>query len=84
MSKILITSHQAPQLSQSNAYLHEKTTAPTLTTSDVVIDGTTHRVRYIGVNTPERNEDCFSEASEANSLMVMGKTVRLVKDKSEK
>ena len=52
-------------------------------TINVVIDGTTHRVRYIGVNTPERNEGCFSEASEANNLMVMGKTVRLVKDKSE-
>ena len=52
-------------------------------TIDVEIDEEVHRVRYIGVNTPERDEDCYSEASEANSLMVKGKSVRLVKDKSE-
>lgn len=52
-------------------------------TIDVELDGEVRRVRYIGVNTPERNEYCYSEASEANSLMVDGKSVRLVKDKSE-
>ena len=52
-------------------------------TIDVEIDGEVHRNRYIGVNTPERNEDCYDEASEANSLMIEGKSVRLVKDKSE-
>ncbi|MDC1529716.1 thermonuclease family protein [Gammaproteobacteria bacterium] len=52
-------------------------------TIDVELGGKVRRVRYIGVNTPERNEDCYSEASKANSLMIEGKSVRLVKDKSE-
>jgi micrococcal nuclease len=32
-------------------------------TFDVVLDGTEHRVRIFGVDTPERGEPCFSEAT---------------------
>lgn len=60
-----------------------------------VVDGDTVRlangqtVRYIGVNTPELNKgkglpQCFArEATEANERLVLGKSVRLVKDVSE-
>jgi endonuclease YncB( thermonuclease family) len=52
-------------------------------TIDVSLNGQTYRIRYIGVNTPESNEVCYNEATQANALFVQGKTVRLVKDVSE-
>ena len=52
-------------------------------TIDVSLNGQTYRVRYIGMNTPESNEVCYNEATQANALFVQGKTVRLVKDVSE-
>jgi endonuclease YncB( thermonuclease family) len=52
-------------------------------TIDVNINGQPYTVRYIGVNTPERGEACYNEATQANSLFVSGQTVRLVKDVSE-
>ena len=52
-------------------------------TIDVEINGERQRVRYIGMNTPERNEPCFDEATQANVELVQGKVVRLVKDVSE-
>lgn len=51
-------------------------------TIDVRIDGETYRVRYIGVNTPERDEPCYAEATRANADLVEGKTVTLVRDVS--
>lgn len=45
-------------------------------------DGTKERVRYIGMNTPERDEVCYNEATQANAIFVQGKTVRMVKDVS--
>jgi len=52
-------------------------------TIDVTIDGTGYRVRYIGINTPERDEPCYSEATAANRALVEGRTVTLVRDQSE-
>lgn len=52
-------------------------------TIDVRIDGVGYRVRYIGVNTPERDEACYNDASNANAALVEGKTVTLVKDVSD-
>ncbi|MBI5667038.1 MAG: thermonuclease family protein [Chloroflexi bacterium] len=49
-------------------------------TIDVRLPGGDARVRYIGVNTPERDEVCYREATQANRLLVEGKTVRLVRD----
>ncbi|MBI2853006.1 MAG: thermonuclease family protein [Chloroflexi bacterium] len=54
-----------------------------------IIDGDTidieggFRVRYIGIDTPERDEHFFLEATEANRRLVEGKRVRLEKDVSE-
>jgi len=47
-------------------------------------NGTTERVRYIGMNTPESDQVCYSEATQANSIFVKDKTVRLVKDVSDR
>lgn len=52
-------------------------------TIDVVINGQELRVRYIGVNTPERDEPCYSEARSANAALVRNQTVTLVRDQSE-
>lgn len=52
-------------------------------TIDVRIDGDVFRVRYIGVNTPERDEPCYRDATNANADLVDGQTVTLVKDVSE-
>ena len=52
-------------------------------TIDVSINGTEYRVRYVGVNTPERDEVCFREASDANAALVLGQSVTLVRDVSE-
>ncbi len=54
-----------------------------------VIDGDTieieggQRVRYIGIDTPEKGEYFFEEATAKNSELVLGKEVRLEKDVSE-
>jgi micrococcal nuclease len=52
-------------------------------TIDVMIDGEIYRVRYIGMNTPERGEPCFTESTEANRQLVEGRQVRLERDVSE-
>ena len=55
-----------------------------------VIDGDTvalsngDRVRYIGMDTPERGEPLYKEATEFNRNLVEGKAVRLTKDISER
>jgi len=46
-------------------------------------DGTKRKVRYIGINTPERFEDLYKESTQANARLVEGKEVKLVKDVSE-
>ncbi len=52
-------------------------------TIDVRLNGQEVRVRYIGVDTPERGEACYAEATSYNRRLVSNKTVRLVKDVSE-
>ena len=52
-------------------------------TIDVQLNGQTVRIRYIGVNTPERDEVCYGDATRANADLVSGKTVTLIKDQSE-
>lgn len=52
-------------------------------TIDVDIDGETYRVRYIGIDTPERERPYYAEATDFNAQLVDGQTVLLVKDVSE-
>lgn len=51
-------------------------------TIDVRINGEIQRVRYVGINTPERDEICYAEATAANAALVEGQTVRMVPDVS--
>jgi endonuclease YncB( thermonuclease family) len=89
----------AEQLSRLNRDIEVDTDSTTVTALDGVtaqvrrvIDGDTidvflndevQRVRYIGMNTPERDEPCYDEATEANKDLVAGEIVLLVKDTSE-
>lgn len=52
---------------------------------DTIVIDTGQHVRYIGMNTPElESSECYAtEASEINTNLVLGKTVKLVKDVSE-
>jgi endonuclease YncB( thermonuclease family) len=43
-------------------------------------DGRTLLVRYFGIDTPERGERCFREATDRNEMLVAGKTVLLLTD----
>ena len=49
-------------------------------TLDVVLDGKTERVRIFGIDTPERGEPCFREAS-ARLGQLAGSEVRLLPDR---
>lgn len=52
-------------------------------TIEVDINGQIYDIRYIGMNTPERDESCYRDATEANRDLVEGETVRLVRDVSD-
>ena len=52
-------------------------------TIEVDIAGILYRVRYIGIDTPERNQPGYDEATLANRDLVGGRTVELEKDISE-
>lgn len=52
-------------------------------TIDVDLDGASYRVRYIGVDTPERDEPYYQEATDFNRKLLAGDNVILVRDVSE-
>lgn len=52
-------------------------------TIDVSIGGVVYRLRYIGMDTPERGDNLFAEATAFNARLVNGETVYLEKDVSE-
>ncbi len=52
-------------------------------TIEVNQEGTDYRVRYIGIDTPERDEACYLEATTANADFLAGRDVYLVRDVSE-
>lgn len=49
----------------------------------VIIDGDEYKVRYVGVDTPEREEPFYKEATDFNIDLVKGEDVILVKDVSD-
>jgi len=53
-------------------------------TIEVRINGVNERVRYVGVNTPERDEPCYQDALDFNASLVENQTVRLVRDTSDR
>lgn len=52
-------------------------------TIQVSIEGVEYRVRYIGMNTPERDEPCYDDATNRNRQLVEDQIVILTKDVSE-
>lgn len=52
-------------------------------TIDVSLNGRRQRVRYVGVDTPEREQPFYAEATAANRRLVEGQTVYLLRDVSE-
>jgi len=48
-------------------------------TIDVVLDGATERVRYYGIDTPERGGRCFGESTDRNEALA-GESVLLLPD----
>lgn len=52
-------------------------------TIGVEIDGAERRIRYVGINTPERDEPCYQEATAANARLVEGQIVTLVRDQTD-
>ena len=52
-------------------------------TIEVEMDGDPYRVRYIGIDTPEKSDICYDTAKEANTRLVDGQTVKLVRDVSD-
>ncbi len=52
-------------------------------TIEVEIDGHVHRLRYIGIDTPERDEPYYQAALDFNYALVADQTVILVRDVSE-
>jgi len=53
-------------------------------TIEVRIGGITDRVRYIGINTPEKGDWLYEEAKKLNEELVSGKTIHLEKDVRER
>lgn len=53
-------------------------------TIDVEIEGRRERVRYIGINTPERDQPLYREATDANARWVAEREVRLERDVSDR
>ena len=52
-------------------------------TIEVDIAGVLYRVRYLGIDTPERNQPGYDEATLANKDLVSDRTVELENDISE-
>lgn len=52
-------------------------------TIDVIINGQNFRVRYIGIDTPERGENFYEQATALNQELVSNKKVLLINDVSE-
>jgi endonuclease YncB( thermonuclease family) len=53
-------------------------------TIEVLIDGQSYELRYIGINTPEHGFPYFQESTDANRALVEGQQVMLEKDVSER
>lgn len=70
----------APDVVSEQALVNEVIDGDTI---EVVLNGQTLRVRYIGIDTPERDEYFYHQATLANQSFVAGKTVMLFKDVSD-
>ena len=84
---ILFASDINSLISDINSFISKRIPSTAIVTR--VIDGDTieieggQRIRYIGIDTPEKGEYFFEEATVKNSELVLGKVVRMEKDVSE-
>jgi len=87
---VIIFTGQVPKEILPTSFLNQTEPTP-ITTNNIVkrvIDGDTielangNKVRYIGIDTPERGECYYQEATKANQSLVLGKRVKLVRDVS--
>ena len=62
----------------------ERTTVTRVIDGDTFIINTGERVRIIGIDTPEINEEHYAEAKAALEAMLLDKEVTLIKDVSER
>jgi endonuclease YncB( thermonuclease family) len=53
-------------------------------TISILVNGVAEKLRYIGIDTPERGQPGYKAATEANRQLVGGKTVYLVRDRSDR
>lgn len=53
-------------------------------TIDVLVNGQPETVRYIGIDTPERNQPGYRAATEANRLLLGSGALYLVRDRTER
>jgi micrococcal nuclease len=53
-------------------------------TADVIINGTTERLRFSGINTPETDECFYQEATDKLSELILDKEIYLQRDISNK
>ena len=51
-------------------------------TIDVLLKGESARIRYVQINTPERDQPCFHESTRANADLVANQFVRLLPSKT--
>lgn len=73
----------APQLEENRSQTARVVEVIDGDTIRVLMDGETFSVRYVGINTPERDETCFEDATRTNANYVENQTVRLVTDVSD-
>ncbi len=53
-------------------------------TADVIINGETERLRFSGINTPEKNECYYQEAKDELKKLILNKEIYIQQDKSNK
>lgn len=52
-------------------------------TVEAEVDGEAVRIRFVGINTPERDDPCWDEATQANEALILHQWVTLVRDTSD-
>lgn len=53
-------------------------------TADIIINGKTERLRFSGINTPEKNECYYQEAKDKLKELILNKEIYIQQDKTDK
>jgi endonuclease YncB( thermonuclease family) len=79
-TEVIVATGKAPSVQGDTATVTRIIDGDTI---EVRLNDQTYPVRYIGINTPERDEPCYDDATTANASLVRGQTVTLVRDVSD-